>query len=65
MAMPSHRRGGATHRDAGICDPQGGLPSPPDALRDACDDTHHGASRAFPVELGKPSYGYHMLDSIR
>ncbi len=25
---------------------------------------HRRASRAFPDELGKPSYGYHMLDSI-
>ncbi len=25
---------------------------------------HHGAGRALPGELGKPSYGYHMLDFI-
>ena len=64
MAMPSHRRGCSTHREAGMWDPQGGFPSPPDALRDTCDGVHHGASRAFPDELGKPSYGCHMLDSI-
>ncbi len=25
---------------------------------------HHGARRALPGELGKPSYGHHMLDFI-
>jgi branched-chain amino acid transport system ATP-binding protein len=35
-----------------------------DALRDASDGAHHGASRAFPVELGKAPYGRNMVDSI-
>ena len=64
MAMPAHRGGRSTHRDTGICNPRGGFPSPPDALHDACDGAHHGASRAFPVEPETPSYGRHMFDSI-
>ena len=63
-----HRRGVSTHRGAGIGDPQGGLPSSPAALRKASDaQRSHGASPRFARltgELGKPSYGYHMLDLI-
>ncbi len=35
--MPEHRQGCSTPREAGIWHPQGGYPSPPDALRNACD----------------------------
>ena len=64
-----HRRGVSTHRGAGIGDPQGAsLPSSPAALRKASDaQRSHGASPRFARltgELGKPSYGYHMLDLI-
>ena len=63
-----HRRGVLTHRGAGIRDPQGGLPSSPAALREASDaQRSHGASprlARLTGELGKPSYGYHMLDFI-
>lgn len=52
------------NREGGIWDRRDGFPNPPDALRDACDGSHHGASRAFPDKLGKPPYGRHMLDSI-
>ncbi|MHA1565645.1 MAG: hypothetical protein ACTSX7_10070, partial [Alphaproteobacteria bacterium] len=63
-AMLSHRRGSSTLPDNRIRDPKGGFASPPAALPDTCDARHHGVSRALPDELAKPSYGYHLLDSI-
>jgi hypothetical protein len=35
--MPWHRQGSSTPRESASGDPQGGVPSPPDALPDACD----------------------------
>ncbi len=67
--MPKHRRGSSTPRGAGIRDPKGGFPSSPAVLRDAhghdaCDAMASRRIARLAGELGKPSYGYHMLDSI-
>jgi len=35
--MPAHRQGGSTPREAASGDPEGDVPSSPDALPDACD----------------------------
>ncbi len=63
-AMLSHRRGASTHREAGIRDPRGGFPSAPAALRGACGGVAPRRIALLAGELGKPSYVYHMLDSI-
>ena len=62
MAMPGHRREPSTHREAGIRDPKGGFPRSPAALRDACDGPASRRIARLTGELGKTSYGYHMLD---
>ena len=52
------------HRGPGIGDPQGGLPSSPAALHEASDAQASPRFARLTGELGKPSYGYHMLDFI-
>jgi len=52
LLSTSHRQERSTHRAAGTGDPEGGFPSAPAALRDAYDDRHHRASRAWPANPG-------------
>ncbi len=58
-----HRQACLTPRGSGKRDPEGGLPSPPAALRAACDvPASRRAAWPGPDELGRPSYGRHMSD---
>jgi hypothetical protein len=59
-----HRRGSSTPREAGIGDPEGGFLSSSAALRKACGAQAPRRLTRLADELRKPSYGYHMLDSI-
>ena len=64
--MLLHRRGVSTHRGAGIGDPQGGLPSPPAALREASDAAGIATLRApnrrtRQAVVWVPYVGFHPL----
>ncbi len=64
--MPLHRQGCSTPREAGIWDPKGGVPRPPDALPDACDapaSQHIGrlSGRPWDAVVWLPYVGFYPL----